>query len=68
MDRMSDAKQSQEELLQGLVDAGFITSVAEGLNASSKYNRNSASHKIVAAAFCAGLYPQLAKVSITRLL
>ena len=46
------------------VDSGFLRSVQEGLSLSdSKVNRNASSHKIVAAAYCAGLYPQLAKVT-----
>ena len=59
---MQESVQSQEELLQGLVDTGFLESVREGVSLSSKANCNASNHRIVAAAYCAGLYPQLAKV------
>lgn len=92
LEKMTESKQSQGELLQALVgtsymlysqpynrnvsctyahlndpkvDTGFLRSVQEGLSLiDSKVNRNASSHKIVAAAYCAGLYPQLAKVTI----
>ena len=47
------------------MDSGFLGSVREALSLNgSSVNRNAGSHKIVAAAYCAGLYPQLAKVCV----
>lgn len=64
-DRMQEICQLQSELLEGMVSLGFIDSVREGLQlrpAPSAANANSAQPTVVAAALCAGLYPQLAKI------
>ena len=64
-DRMQEVCQLQSELLEGMVSLGFIDSVREGLQlrpSPSAANANSVQATVVAAALCAGLYPQLAKI------
>lgn len=72
---MIEIKQTQSDLLDSLVDVGYISSVRDALQcpntasaavksnaAVGVSNRNSHKSKLLAAVYCAGLYPQLAKV------
>uniref|UniRef100_A0A7S3M923 RNA helicase n=1 Tax=Spumella elongata TaxID=89044 RepID=A0A7S3M923_9STRA len=61
-ERMTEIKESQRDLLTGLVDIGLLRSVQEGLNMTGHANRNASKSRLVAATLCAGLYPQLGKI------
>ena len=60
---MLEIKQTMKEFLDDLVDIGLISSVKEGLNLDNlKYNGNAHKLNLLAATYCAGLYPQVAKI------
>ena len=63
-ERLVEICQSQVDLLEGLVDIGFLSSVRDGISLKDTnwFNRNHKKPKIVASACCAGLYPQLARI------
>jgi len=64
-ERMQEITQLQRELLDGVAALGFVGSASEGLQLyprPSPSNANADQPAVVAAALCAGLYPQLAKI------
>ena len=61
-ERMQEIGQLQSELLDGIVSLGFISSTRDALRFTHASNANSDKPNVVAAALCAGLYPQLAKI------
>ena len=61
-ERMVEIRTLQKDLLEGLVSIGFLRSYENGLSYSHISNRNLSKPKIVPAAICAGLYPQIGKI------
>ena len=61
-ERMQDIQQLQSELLDGIVSLGFISATRDAMKLTHSSNANSEKPNVVAAALCAGLYPQLAKI------
>lgn len=59
---MVEIRTLQKDLLEGLVTIGFLQSYENGLSHSDISNRNLLKPKIVTAAICAGLYPQIGKI------
>ena len=59
---MVEIRTLQKDLLEGLVTIGFLQSYENGLSYSDISNRNLLKPKIVTAAICAGLYPQIGKI------
>lgn len=59
---MVEIRTLQKDLLEGLVTIGFLRSYENGLSYSDISNRNLSKPKIVTAAICAGLYPQIGKI------
>jgi Oligonucleotide/oligosaccharide-binding (OB)-fold len=59
---MVEIRTLQKDLLEGLVNLGFLSCYENGLSYSHISNRNLLNPKIVLAAICAGLYPQIGKI------
>ena len=59
---MVEIRTLQKDLLEGLVNLGFLSCYENGLSYSHISNRNLSNSKIVLAAICAGLYPQIGKI------
>lgn len=59
---MVEIRTLQKDLLEGLVTIGFLQSYENGLSYADISNRNLLKPKIVTAAICAGLYPQIGKI------
>ena len=62
LERMVELRDLQKDLLRACADAGFLSSAEEGLALSSQGNCNHCRPRVAAAALCAGLYPQVAKI------
>eukprot|EP01038_Epipyxis_sp_PR26KG_P008683 gene8683-11734_t len=72
-ERIQEIKQTQFDLLEGLVELGFLSSVKDGQlnhninyednnNNNNQYNRNSHKPRIILSTLCAGLYPSISKI------
>ena len=61
-DKITEIVSLQQDLMQSLIDLGFLSSVKDGLSEVSSCNNNSRKTEILTAALCAGFYPQLARV------
>jgi Oligonucleotide/oligosaccharide-binding (OB)-fold len=59
---MVEIRTLQKDLLEGLVNLGFLSCYENGLSYIHISNRNLLNPKIVLAAICAGLYPQIGKI------
>lgn len=60
---MNDIRQTQRDLLESMVEVGFLSSVQEGLNLKSAgSNSNAENRALISAIYCAGLYPSIARV------
>jgi len=61
-ERVAEIRDTQQDLLRGLVDLQLLPSVQEALQPGSACNRNAQKGRLVAATVGAGLYPQVAKI------
>ena len=61
-DTMTEIITMQKDLLQGLVDLGFASSVNAAMLETADCNKHCRDSKVLSAAFCAGFYPQIARV------
>lgn len=62
-ERMLEIKQTMREFLDDLVDIGLVSSVKEGLDMENvNFNGNAKKLNLLAAVYCSGLYPQVAKI------
>jgi ATP-dependent RNA helicase DHX57 len=60
---MLEIKQSMREFMTDLVDIGLLSSVHNGLDVNDTVaNVNAMRANLMAATYCAGLYPQVAKI------
>ncbi len=62
-ERMQEIRQSMREFMEDLVDIGLLSTVKNGMDLNNPItNGNSYRINLLAATYCAGLYPQVAKV------
>lgn len=62
-ERMNEIRQSMREFMEDLVDIGLLSSVKNGMDLNNPIaNGNSYRINLLAATYCAGLYPQVAKI------
>ena len=59
---MQEIQQLSRDFLRDLANINLIASVQEGASADSPCNVNSKKPKLLSAAVCAGLYPQVSRI------
>jgi len=62
-ERMQDIKQSMKDYFEDLVEIGLLSSIKDGQTLTHPiYNSNAKKWNFLAGIYCAGLYPQVAKI------